>query len=62
MKFSLKTQIMARNVCCATIFGQIYNQNNLRFIKARILRKEYFNRSRICFLDFKIAFNLEKYF
>jgi hypothetical protein len=49
-----------RNFYCATFFGQIFNQNNLRFIKARILRKEYFNRSRICYLDFKITFNLEK--
>ena len=53
---------MARNFYCATFFGQIFNRNNLRFIKARILRKEYFNRSRFCFLDFKIIFNLEKYF
>jgi hypothetical protein len=32
------------------------------FIKSRILRKKYFNRSRLCFLDFTITSNLEKYF
>ncbi len=53
---------MARNFYCDTFFGQIFNRNNLRFIKARILGKKYFNRSRFCFLDFKIIFNLEKYF
>jgi hypothetical protein len=59
---ALSCNDLARNFYCATFFGQIFNQNNLRFIEARILRKEYFNRSRICFLDFKITFNLEKYF
>ena len=60
--FYMTRYYMARNFYCATFFGQIFNRNNLRFIKARILRKEYFNRSRFCFLDFKIIFNLEKYF
>jgi hypothetical protein len=40
----------------------IFNLNNLTFTKARILRKEYFNRSRFCFLDFTITSNFEKYF
>jgi hypothetical protein len=53
---------MARNFYCATFFGHIFNRNNPTFIKARILRKEYFNRSRFCFLDFTITSNLEKYF
>ena len=46
---------MARNFYCVTFFGHIFNRNNLTFIKARILRKEYFNRSRFCFLDFTIT-------
>jgi hypothetical protein len=53
---------MARNFYCATFFGHIFNRNNPTFIKARILRKEYFNRPRFCFLDFTITSNLEKYF
>jgi hypothetical protein len=53
---------MARNFYWSTFFGHIFNRNNLTFIKARILRKEYFNRSRLCFLDFTITSNLEKYF
>jgi hypothetical protein len=51
---------MARNFYCSTFFGQIFNRNNLTFLKARILRNEYFNRSRFCFLDFTITSNLEK--
>jgi len=53
---------MTSNFYCVTFFGQIFNRNNLRSIKAWILRKEYFNKSSFCFLDFKIIFNLEKYF
>ena len=53
---------LARNFYWSTFFGHIFNLNNLTFIKARILRKEYFNRSRFCFLDFTITSNLEKYF
>jgi hypothetical protein len=59
---SKKDLKVARNFFCATFFGHIFNLNNLTFIKARILRKEYFNRSRFCFLDFTITSNLEKYF
>jgi hypothetical protein len=50
---------LARNFYCATFFGHIFILNNLTFIKARILRKEYFNSSRFCFLDFTITSNLE---
>jgi hypothetical protein len=57
-----KMREMARNFYWSTFFGHIFNLNNLTFIKARILRKEYFNRSRFCFLDFTITSNLEKYF
>jgi hypothetical protein len=53
---------MARNFYWSTFFGHIFNRNNLTFIKARILKNEYFNRSRFCFLDFKITSNLEIYF
>ena len=53
---------MARNFYWSTFFGQIISWNNLTFIKARILRKEYFNRSRFCLLDFKITFNLKNSF
>jgi hypothetical protein len=59
---SKKDLKVARNFFCATFFGHIFSRNNLTFIKARILRKEYFNRSRFCFLDFTITSNLEKYF
>jgi hypothetical protein len=58
----LKERLMARNFYWSTFFGHIFNLNNLKFIKARILRKDYFNRSRFCFLDFTITSNLEKYF
>jgi hypothetical protein len=53
---------MARNFYWSTFFGHILNRNNQTFIKTRILRIEYFNRSRFCFLDFTITSNLEKYF
>ena len=53
---------MEGNFYCATFFGHIFNRNNPTFLKARILWKEYFNRSRFCFWDFKITSNLENYF
>ncbi len=53
---------MEGNFYCATFYGHILNRNNQTFIKARILRKEYFIRSKFCFWDFEIKFNLEKYF
>ena len=53
---------LARNFYWSTFFGHILNRNNQTFIKARILRKEYFIRSRFCFFDFKNTSNLEKYF
>jgi hypothetical protein len=43
-------------------FGHILDRNNQTFTKTRILRKEYFNRSRFCFLDLTITSYLEKYF
>ena len=46
---------MARNFYWSTFFGQIFNRNNLTYKKARVLRKEYFNRSIFRFLDFKIT-------
>jgi hypothetical protein len=59
---NLYVKNVARNFYGATFFGHIFNLNNLTFIKGRILRKENFNRSRFCFLDFTITSNLEKYF
>jgi hypothetical protein len=60
--FAAQAWEMARNFNCAPFFGHIFNLNNLTFKKARIMRKEYFNRSRFCFLDFTITSNLKKYF
>ncbi len=52
---------LARNFYWSTFFGQIFSWNDLAFIKSRILRKEYFRRSRFCVLDFlKLHLTLKK--